>query len=267
MCAARLKAGKEARGMLRVKQRIFSGTVCEQEVYTVRGSEARIPSGRERFRNEEERRLHRDKMSRRHHARLVNENFDSRSLYCTLTMDNEHEVHTFEEARKIRDSYVRKLKRAAPDARIMIYMGRGKGTDRIHFHMLAADIAEEIVREKWTAGKVVRISRLRPKNFYEGVDHGQDYTGLANYLFDHWTPEQGQRTHRWKATRNLRQPQKEEPTIAKLNYSLDKPPRAPKGYVLVESHATDFGYLYFKYVMVSGKAAGKRGAAKAKPHL
>ncbi len=189
-------------------------------------------------------------MSRLHHARLVNENFDERSLYSTLTMDDAHEVHTFGEARRVRDNFVRRLKNEFPDARIIIYMGRGKGTDRIHFHMLSAGVSEEAIRVKWRSGTVIRIRKLRKRNFYDGVDHGRDYIGLANYLFDHWTPEQGERTHRWKATKNLRQPQREKPTVALRHYNIDKPPRAPKGYTLVESMRTEFGYLYFKYVML-----------------
>lgn len=235
--------------MVRVKQRIFSGAVCEQMVYTMKGSTARIPRARVRFKTEEERRIHREKMSRLHHARLVNENFDERSLYGTFTMDNEHEVHTFGEARRVRDNFVRSLRRECPEARIIIYMGRGKSTDRIHFHMLSAGVSEEVIRAKWTSGTVIRLKRMRKRNFYEGVDHGRDYTGLANYLFDHWTPEQGERTHRWKATKNLRQPQRERPALALRSYSVEKPPRAPKGYTLVESQRTEFGYLYFKYVM------------------
>ena len=80
------------------------------------------------------------------------------------------------------------------------------------------------------------------------MDHGQDYTGLANYLFDHWTPEQG--GHRWRPTKNLRQPEREKPKEIKREYSEHKPPKAPKGYMLVESRATKYGYLYFKYVKI-----------------
>ena len=78
------------------------------------------------------------------------------------------------------------------------------------------------------------------------VDYGQDYTGLADYLFNHWTPEQG--GHRWKATRNLRQPEKEAPTLALRTYTEKKAPIAPKGYKLVEARATKWGYIYYKYV-------------------
>ena len=114
--------------------------------------------------------------------------------------------------------------------------------------MLSDGITQEYIKKQWIYGSVVRIDHLRAHNFYNGVDHGQDYTGLADYLFDHWEPEQG--SHRWKQTRNARQPEKEDATIALRAYSENRPPKAPKGYKLVETRTTQYGYLYFKYVMI-----------------
>ena len=90
--------------------------------------------------------------------------------------------------------------------------------------------------------------KLREHNKYNGVDYGADFTGLANYLFNHWTAEQG--GHRYYRTRNIEEPKKERVTLIRRDYSVDKPPRAPKGYKLVESECNEFGYLYFKYVKV-----------------
>lgn len=236
--------------MQRVKRRTFSGVVCEQEVFTVAANKKDMKTAepQERFKTEEERERHKWMMSRRHHARVVNATYSPQSLYSTLTMDNEHEVHTFEEARRVRDLFVRRLKRTAPDAQINIYMGRGKSTHRIHFHMISNGLDEKTILEKWQAGSVVRIENLRAHNYYNGIDHGQDYTGLANYLFDHWTPEQGSGSHRWKQTKNVCQPERETPKIIKRDYSESKPPRAPKGYKLVECKSNKFGYLCFKYI-------------------
>lgn len=237
--------------MLRIKKRTFSGVVCEQEIFTVservkdkKGAESRL-----RFKTEEERVQHRLGISRRKHARLVNANFSPCSLYSTLTFDDEHEVHTFDDAKRIRDLFVRRLKYACPDAVIFIYLGRGKSTHRIHVHMISNGVPENIITTQWRYGRIVDIVHLREHNFYGGKDYGQDYTGLANYLFDHWTPEQG--GHRWKQTRNTRKADEEEPTEIKREYSEEKPPRAPKGYKLVESKSTKYGYLYFKYVKES----------------
>lgn len=246
--------------MRRIKRRTFSGVVCEQEVYNVsdRITDLKKAEPRQRFKTEEEREQHKIGISRRKHARLVNENFTPRSLYSTLTMDDEHEVHTFPEAKRIRDNFVRRLKYAYPDAVIFIYLGRGKSTRRIHVHMISDGVPEEAILKQWIYGSVVRIENMREHNYYNGVDHGQDYTGLANYLFDHWTPEQG--GHRWKQTRNARKPDRETPTVIKREYTEQKPPRAPKGYILVETKSTKYGYLYFKYI----KEPPKRSRRKPK---
>ena len=129
----------------------------------------------------------------------------------------------------------------------MIYMGRGKSTHRIHFHMLSEGVSEDLIRRLWGMGDLLRIDHLRAHNYYNGIDHGQDYTGLANYLFDHWTPEQGGR-RRWKQTANLLKPGKGKPVEVKREYSEKRPPRAPKGYILVEVKKTKYGYFYFKFV-------------------
>lgn len=230
-----------------IKTRIFSGVVCEQEIYPIPELTRNIKKDRRpRFNSQEEREEFNSARSRRRHARIVNTNFKTGDLYSTLTMDDEHEVHTFCEAKRIRNNFVLRLRRTYPDAKIMIYLGRGKNTSRIHIHMLSSGIPAEFIKQKWGLGGVVRIEPLKEHNYYDGKDHGQDYTGLANYLYNHWTPEQG--GHRWSQTKNLDKPQKEDAREIKREYSINKPPKAPKGYILVESKGTEYGYLYFKYI-------------------
>lgn len=244
--------------MRRVKRRIFSGVVCEQEVYDIPDRLKNVRNAkppRPRFKNEEEREQHRIGISRRKHTRLVNSNFTHNSLYSTLTLSNQFEVHTFEEAEKIRKNFMKRIKRKFPDARMMIYMGRGKSTHRIHFHMLSDGVPEEAIRQKWNLGNIIRIDHLKEHNYYDGIDCGEDYTGLANYLFDHWTPEQGRK--RWSATQNLIKPEEEAPKEIKREYTETKAPLAPKGYILVESKSTKYGYLYFKYVKKPPKKSRK----------
>lgn len=200
-----------------------------------------------RFKSEEEREAHKLGMSKRNHRRNFNENFRPTSLYSTLTFDDENEVHTWSEANYIKELYLRRLRYAYPDAVIFFYKGRGKSTHRIHFHMVSEGIPEEVIRKQWIYGEVVEIKHLRAHNYYNGVDHGQDYTGLADYLWGHWTPEQGGK--RWYQTRNARRPEREEPKEIKRAYSEDKPPTPPKGYKMVESRGTKYGYMYFKYVL------------------
>lgn len=244
--------------MLRAKRRTFSGVVCEQIVYSVSERVADVGKSepRLRFETEAEREAHRLGISRRRHIQIFNANFSPSSLYSTLTFDDEHEVHTFKDARRVRNLYVRRLKYHYPEARIMIYMGRGKSTQRIHIHMVSEGIPEGAIIEQWQAGTVLRVEPLREHNYYNNKDYGQDYTGLANYLFDHWTPEQG--GHRWKGTKNLIKPDREKAKVVLTNYSLKRPPKTPEGYILVESMATKFGLLYFKYVLKPGPRRRKK---------
>lgn len=247
-----------------MKRRIFSGVICEQLVYNVPDGTKNVAAydpekpPRKRFKDEAERAKHREEISRRNFIRTVNENFDPGDYYSTLTLDNEWEVHTFDEARRIRSNFVRVLQRGYPDAVICAVMGRGKSTNRIHFHLLTKGIPEAFLADKWKYGSVKRIVELREHNWYNGVDCGADFTGIANYMFDHWTPEQG--GHRWFMTRNTRKPDREEPTEVRITggYSEKRPPVAPKGYKLVETKSTKYGYLYFKYVVVPQKQQRKR---------
>ena len=246
-----------------VKRKIFSGPIIEQLVYNVPDGTPNIEDYdpdkqlRKRFRDEEERAAFLKEISRRVHFRNFMANFSPTSLYSTLTFDDEHEVHTFRDAKRIRQNFRRVLQYAYPDAVFFIYMGRGKSTNRIHFHMVSEGIPEEFISQKLKYGNVKRIDHLRKHNYYDGVDHGQDYTGLANYLFNHWTPEVG--GHRWFQTKNARKPERQPAKEVRVRggYSAKHPPRAPKGYQLVETKTTKYGYHYFKYVWMPPKPKEK----------
>ena len=235
--------------MKRVKVCTDSGVVKEIKIFNVsdRADVKTAKPPRPRFKDEAERAAFLLAISMRRHARTFNSNFSPTSLYSTLTFSDECEVHTFREARRLRDNFIRRIQYHCPKARIVIYMGRGRSTYRIHFHMVWGGVPEDLIRKLWGMGDVLRIEHLREHNYYNGIDHGQDYTGLANYLFNHWTPEQGGR-RRWKQTANLLKPEKGKPAEVKREYSERRPPRAPKGYILVESKNTKYGYLYFKFV-------------------
>ena len=96
--------------MRTVKRRIWAGTVCEQLVYNVpdciRNIDDYDPEKRlrQRFKDAGERAAFLKEISRRVHFRNFMANFSPTSLYSTLTFDDEHEVHTFQEAKRIRGS-------------------------------------------------------------------------------------------------------------------------------------------------------------------
>lgn len=232
--------------MQRVKRKTYSGVICEQEVYFTRSKDAgfsRPP--RPRFADEGERAAHREAMARRKFVRMVNANFSPTSLYGTLTFDNAHEVYDFTDARRVRENFVRRLRYAFPNAVICVVMGRGETTSRIHFHTITEGIPQEEIVKRWPYGTVKRIEPLREHCTYDGVDHGPDYTGLANYLFDHWTPEQG--GHHYYITRNACAPDVREAKPCKRVYTEDKPP-VMRGYTLVETRSNSYGYIYYKFV-------------------
>lgn len=251
--------------MRRVKRRIFSGTVCEQVIYTVserNGERPETARPRLRFKNDAERAEHRSRISLHNFVRLVNANFGPGCYYGTLTLDDSHELYTFPDALRVQANYARRLLRAAPDGVIVFVAGRGENTGRIHFHFISRDIPEEVLRGKWFGGSVVRIDPLREHNIYDGIDHGRDYTALASYLFRHWTPEQGgHRYHIYGKKANIHRCDREDAAECKTFYSEDKPPRPPKAapegyrweYCRKETVVTQYGYCYFKFVLVKDR--------------
>ena len=239
------------------KRRIMAGAVCEQIVYRVPDGASPDRPRMPRKMTDAQKEAHRNACSRRRNARMVNANFVAgQSLYVTLTFDVAHEVYDFDIAKRILKNYMRMLTRVNREARIMAYMGRGARGERIHFHLLIHGIPRETVLAKWKYGCVLRADVLRAHNFYGKIDHGADFTALANYLWEHWTPEQGVR--RWRQTRTVRQPEAEAATECRREYSEVKAPLAPRGFRLVEVASTAWGYLYFKYVRIPDQASGRQ---------
>lgn len=243
-----------------MKRRIFAGCTLDQEVMVVtdpKDGDIRKARPKLRFKDEAQRVKHRMDMARRAFIRKFNATFRAGDLYATLTFDDEHEVHTFTEARRVRDAYYKRLRRACPEAVVCIVMGRGMTTSRIHFHLVTQGVPEEIIRAKWSWGMVLKPVRvLREHNYYEDetgqkVDHGQDFKGLASYLFDHWTPEQG--GHYYKVSRNMLQADREKRVECKRRYTDAYPPRPPKGYLYIGCDPTPYGYICFHYVLAPNR--------------
>ena len=88
----------------RHKRRLFAGAVCTQIVYNV-SEQADIKSSKPRkprFQTQAERDEFNSKISAGKFAALINANFGPTSLYSTLTLSAEFEVHTAEEIKRIR---------------------------------------------------------------------------------------------------------------------------------------------------------------------
>jgi hypothetical protein len=251
----------------RHKRRKFSGRVCEQIVYTVAGGTNPKTSRpkKPRFQSQEERDELNTRVSAGKFAGIVNANFGPTSLYSTLTLDAENEVHTAAEMRQIRNRFYRRLLYKYPNAKIVIVYGQGKSTSRFHLHMISDGIPENEIGRIWGLGSVIEVRHLREHNYYmdengNKVDHGRDYKALADYLHGHWKKEFG--GHRYKASRSCVRPEPEPATEAVRDYSQTRPPVAPRGYILVESRATQYGFLYFKYVWDPKNETHKRTGSR-----
>lgn len=236
--------------MKRVKRRIFYGSVCEQEVYNVGDGSQSLQRRKPRFETDEERREHREKIAFREYYRKFMATFNSGSLYSTLTFDRDHEIHTRWEAEDVLRRFVRSLQRLNPATQLSAHIGLGD-RGRIHLHMVSNGLTREQILSKWRWGEISRIEHLYETCKDEnGQDIGADYVGLCKYLFEHRTP--GKTTgRRYFATRNWNKPDEEAPVRTVREYTLEKPPRPPKGYKLVSATATRYGYLSFKYVKLA----------------
>ncbi len=98
---------------MRAKEEFFAGSVCEQEVYTLpdRTKDVKKAEPRPRFSSAEEYEDFKQRLARRNHAQNVQRDVFPASLYTTITLDNEHEVHTFAEADGIINPFWRRLRR------------------------------------------------------------------------------------------------------------------------------------------------------------
>lgn len=246
--------------MLFCKSVTHSGVVLEQDVFPIFSKGQNLWNAEPKkspARSQAEKDLYNAKQSQKRCIRNMNQNFTPDDYFVTTTMDKDHYVDTFPEAINIRENYIKRLQRVNPKVKIMAFMGRGKRTKRIHFHFVISGVSRRAISEKWFHGNVKNIEHLREHNYYKRIDHGADFTGLAIYLFDHWTEEQG-KGKRWRQTTNLQQPEKDKPTLAKRTYSETKPPLTPKGYMLVDTIDHGNGHLYFKYVIIPQKPGAKR---------
>lgn len=241
-----------------MKRPVYAGCTLDIEVMACTdpaSGKIRDAKPKLRFKDDAERAKHRMDMARRRFIRKFNATFRAGDLYATLTFDDAHEVHTFSEARRIRNAFWRRLRRAYPEAVMVIVMGRGKSTSRIHFHLVTQGVPEEAIKKAWVWGMVLEPIRvLRGHNTYDNVDHGADFRGLATYLFDHWTEEQG--GHYYKGTKNMRQPDAEPQAEVKRKYTPDKPPKPPKGYLYIGCDPTPYGYACYHYVLDPSGRAG-----------
>lgn len=244
-----------------VRKLIQSG--CVQECMTFCAREGTNPrTAREpqpRFEDEAEREYHRTAISRRKHARLANANWSPECIHSVLTFAEE--PADLKDARRMRDNFKRRIKRKYPDSTVWLYVGPGRKSGRLHCHMISKGIPKEEIEVLWGYGLVPSCEHLREHNYYNGVDFGQDYTNLANYLFHHGVSED-LGTHRWTNTRNIRRPIEEQEELKPESRDQIQS-EIPDGYMLVESKNYAYGN-YKKYVLDPSEGNSKSRSRFAK---
>lgn len=119
----------------RHKRRLFTGAVCTQIVYTVSdGADPKTSRPKKpRFQSQEERDEFNSKQSLNRLVALMNANFTPTSLYSTLTLDAENEVHTAEEMRRVRDNLVRRMQYHYPEAKNRCFLRKRKNNQSLPF--------------------------------------------------------------------------------------------------------------------------------------
>ncbi|MCM1330599.1 MAG: hypothetical protein NC253_14305 [Ruminococcus sp.] len=228
-----------------------SGAVYEIEYYpiseTVRDFKNSKPEP-VNVRTDAEKERYNKHKSEKHFIRLVNTNFTSAAYYVTLTYDNEHLPESYAAAVKNLDKYIRRLRYSNPNAKIIAVTGYGRKSGRLHHHLIVSGVSEGDILGKWTFGEIAKVEHLRKNNYYNGVNHGEDYTALAVYLHRH-TPAD-HKGKRWKQTKTIQQPLREKAERVKRVYSPERPSKAPNGFELVEVKTCEWfnGYINFKYV-------------------
>lgn len=220
---------------------IYSGAVLERERYQLfRGGGIKSRRPNTRFSTDRQRKLNTIN-SKKKLTRLINSNFVPGDLFVTLTYDSEFYPADIEKADRDLENYFRRIKYALEKAGIkslkyVAVTGRGSKRGRIHHHFIVPAMGLEILRSRWKRGNV----KIKPLKNY------RDYTGLALYLYNHYTTGK-----RWKQSHYLKRP-KPKKKIMKRHFCPDTRPHVPKGYRLIEENTqcNDItGILqYFKYI-------------------
>lgn len=236
---------------MRCFKKTQSGAVCEIEVFSVPNGVKITKNTKPKpvnVRTDEEKARYNNYKSEKHFVRLVNTNFTSVAYYVTLTYNNEHLPESYTEASKNLENYVRRLRYSNPHAKVIAVTGYGSRSGRLHHHLIVSGVSEGDILGKWSGGEIVKTEHLRKDNYYNGVNHGEDFTALAVYLHKHAPAEH--KGKRWKQTKNIQQPMQEKAKEVKRVYSEVCPPKAPDGFTLVKVKTCEFfnGYICFKYV-------------------
>ena len=198
--------------------------------------------------------------SERELIRVLNENFTPDDLEIHLTFDDKCMPNDYEEAKRLVDNFIRRVKRryknAGLELKAVVVISGGEGK-RWHYHItLKCGIDRDELEALWPYG-YANSRRLR---FNEnGVE------GLAKYISRQHMQDEGvervKGRRRWFGTRNLKRPQPKTTTGAisgkkvKELCTVEVESRAPferlyPGYFLsrVEAIENEFNHGYYLHI-------------------
>ncbi len=121
-------------------------------------------------------------------TQIILENYDEQGYVGTLVFDAGHATKDFGTAIHRRDAFFVHLETKYPSIQMILAMGRGQVTDRIHFHIIAKDITREQIEKAWLWG---RVTEWHPIKRSRETMSEEPYRALASYFCAHWTEEQG----------------------------------------------------------------------------
>lgn len=145
------------------------------------------------------------RLNRRHAEgklrRLLHTNFTPSDMFVTLTFDDAHLPASVEDAQRLLQNFLRRLKRRAAELKYVYILEKGQAHGRLHVHMVVSGgMDEEYLTQLWGMGKVSA----------DGLRFNEDgLAALAKYFTKGDTDNGGKSLtwKRWVGSRNLEKPQ------------------------------------------------------------
>lgn len=184
-------------------------------------------------------------------------NFGTRDIYATLTYNDAHLPRSREEALKIIQAFVKRLRTARKEidqeVRYIYVTEHKHGDGRWHHHILINSTGNDydLIRTLWGQGNV-EFKSLR-------VDREKNYETLARYFCKEQRDKVGQRL--WSGSRNLRKPEKECFRVSN-DTPLSPPPNA--SIVFDDTGDVTTAYGHYRYIKYLARGAETPAAPKAR---
>ncbi|WP_017416794.1 rolling circle replication-associated protein [Clostridium tunisiense] len=239
------------------EKRFYTGNTLEVDIFPISFKEKRKSRKEKKKLSSLKQKNLNDKNAIRNLIRLINTNFTDADLAVHLTFDDKHLPATEEEAKKVRDNYILRIRRyrkkngLPPIKYIIVYEyseeeENSKGV-RKHFHIIMSGMDRDTVEKLWGKGWA-NADRLQANEF--------GYEALARYVAKKPRGEK-----RWQPSRNLEKPKVEVNDTDFNRRKVEKIAKCPedreffekryKGYVFTQcevawNQETSRYYLYIK---------------------